>query len=114
MKQQKEFFANEEGFQTDVEALHWLETEGFHMHTRHKNVQTIEEVIEICESIATKNYFDTQDIAFDGIVVKIQELSIRTMLGETNHHPRWAMAYKFPTQQITTKLLSIDYQVGRT
>ncbi len=114
LKQQKEFFANEEGFQTDVEALHRLETEGFHMHTRHKNVQTIEEVMEICESIATKNYFDTQDIAFDGIVVKIQELAIRTMLGETNHHPRWAMAYKFPTQQITTKLLSIDYQVGRT
>lgn len=114
LRQQKEFFANEEWFQRDVEALHRLETEGFHMHTRHKNVQTIEEVVEICESIATKNYFDIQDIAFDGIVVKIQELAIRDMLGETNHHPRWAIAYKFPTQQITTKLLSIDYQVGRT
>lgn len=84
------------------------------MHPRHKNVQTIEEVVDICESIATKNYFDAQDIAFDGIVVKVQELAVRKLLGSTNHHPRWAMAYKFPAEQTTTQLLSIDYQVGRT
>lgn len=62
----------------------------------------------------TKQTFDKQDIDFDGIVVKINDLKTRELLGETNHHPRWAIAYKFPAQQIVTKLVSVDRQVGRT
>jgi DNA ligase (NAD+) len=81
------------------------------MHHWLKPVQTIDEVIGLCESGATKNYFDNEDIEFDGVVVKIHELPLRAMLGATNHHPRWAMAYKFPTKQVVTQILSIDYQV---
>ena len=81
------------------------------MHQWLKHVRTIHEVISLCESSATKNYFDSEDIEFDGIVVKINELALRGILGNTNHHPRWAMAYKFPTKQIVTQLLSVDYQV---
>jgi DNA ligase (NAD+) len=39
---------------------------------------------------------------------------VRAILGTTHHHPRWAMAYKFPSKQVVTKLLSISYQIGRT
>lgn len=81
------------------------------MHQWMKHVQTIEEVIAICESPTTKNYFDAEDIEFDGIVIKINELDIRQALGSTNHHPRWAMAYKFPAKQVVTRIVSVDYQV---
>lgn len=68
----------------------------------------------MCEAPSTKNYFDAEDIEFDGIVVKINERRARDILGNTHHHPRWAMAYKFPAKQITTRIVSVDYQVGRT
>ena len=84
------------------------------MHPWQKHVQTIDEVIALCESPSTKNHFDNEDIEFDGVVVKVHELPLRSMLGSTNHHPRWAMAYKFPTKQVVTRIMSIDYQVGRT
>ena len=98
----------------DTEALNWLQQQWFMMHSWQKHVQTIDEVIAICESPATKNYFDSEDIEFDGVVVKVHELALRQKLWSTNHHPRWAMAYKFPAKQIVTRINSVDYQVGRT
>nr|WP_319473244.1 NAD-dependent DNA ligase LigA [uncultured Sphaerochaeta sp.] len=50
----------------------------------------------------------------DGLVAKVNELEVRSQLGYTAHHPRWAMAYKFESPQAQTTLLSIDLQVGRT
>ncbi len=101
-------------FDTDIQALQRLVNQWFLMHQWAKHLQTIEEVIALCESTSTKNYFDAEDIEFDGIVVKVHELGLRAMLGSTNHHPRWAIAYKFPTKQVVTRITSIDYQVGRT
>jgi DNA ligase (NAD+) len=98
----------------DTEALTWLSQQWFMMHPWQKHVLHIDDVIAICESAATKNYFDNEDIEFDGVVVKVHELSLRSMLWSTNHHPRWAMAYKFPAKQIVTRINSVDYQVGRT
>lgn len=71
-------------------------------------------MISLCLDTHTKQTFDKQEIDFDGIVVKVNNIPLRAILGETNHHPRWAIAYKFPAQQIVTKLLSVDWQVGRT
>lgn len=102
------------GFETDTQALQWLWTQWFLMHPWVKYADNIDEVIAICDSVTTKNYFDAEDIEFDGVVVKIHELGIRTQLGTTNHHPRWAMAYKFPTKQVVTRIVSVDYQVWRT
>lgn len=45
---------------------------------------------------------------------KNAEFSLREILGATEHHPRWAIAYKFPAQQVASKILSVDFQVGRT
>ena len=50
----------------------------------------------------------------DGLVVKVNELSTREELGYTEHHPRWAIAYKFEAPQAQTQVLDIDVQVGRT
>jgi DNA ligase (NAD+) len=56
----------------------------------------------------------TLDFETDGVVIKLDELSRRAQLGATAKFPRWAVAYKFPTEQATTKLIRIDVNVGRT
>ena len=69
-------------------------------------------VIEFCRAWADKRLeleFDT-----DGVVVKLDDLEMRTRLGATAKFPRWATAFKFPAQQAHTKLLRIDVNVGRT
>ena len=64
------------------------------------------------------NYWDTErktlPFATDGIVIKVNELQYQQELGYTAKFPRWAVAYKFKAEQALTRLLSIDYQVGRT
>lgn len=77
---------------------------------------------KICRNIKEiKNYIDfwdrkRKDLPFptDGIVIKINELDAQRSLGYTAKSPRWAVAYKFKTEQALTPVLSIDYQVGRT
>ena len=71
-------------------------------------------MVSLCTDPHTKATFDKQEIDFDGIVVKVNEMQLREILGETNHHPRRAIAYKFPAKQVVTKLMSVDRQVGRT
>ena len=74
-----------------------------------KDVSEIEEYIE---------YWDAErkflPFATDGIVIKVNELAFQKTLGYTAKFPRWAVAYKFKAEQALTKLISIDYQVGRT
>jgi DNA ligase (NAD+) len=50
----------------------------------------------------------------DGLVIKVNETALQELLGQTSHHPRWAIAYKFKARQATTRLISVDFQVGRT
>ena len=50
----------------------------------------------------------------DGVVVKLDERAVQDQLGSTSHAPRWAIAYKYPPEEVTTKLLNIDVNVGRT
>ncbi len=57
---------------------------------------------------------DTYDYEIDGIVFKLDELSYRERLGVTAHHPRWALAWKFPSQEAHSVLLGVDWQTGRT
>ena len=50
----------------------------------------------------------------DGMVIKVNDLKLQDKLGITSHHPRWAIAYKFKARQGTSKLLAVEFQVGRT
>ena len=72
----------------------------------------IEQVLAFCEEWATKRQslkFDT-----DGVVVKVLDAAQRARLGATSKFPRWAIAFKFPAEQATTRLLRIEVNVGRT
>lgn len=76
----------------------------------------------VCKDIASvSTYCDNWQVQreaypfeIDGMVVKVNRLDLQDLCGYTSHHPRWAIAFKFKAKQATTKLLDIDYQVGRT
>lgn len=72
----------------------------------------IEEVIEKVQEWEEKR--DDYPYEIDGMVVKVNNLELQENLGATSHHPRWAIAFKFKAKETTTKLLGIEYQVGRT
>ena len=68
--------------------------------------------------IAWCNEFEIQrdDLPYeiDGMVIKVNDFALQDKMGMTSHHPRWAIAYKFKARQATTRLLTVEYQVGRT
>ncbi len=57
---------------------------------------------------------DNLPYEIDGMVIKVNNLQLQDELGMTSHHPRWAIAFKFKARQATTKLIGVEYQVGRT
>jgi len=72
----------------------------------------IGEVIAYCRDWDEHRH--AMDFDTDGVVVKVDDLALRARLGATSKFPRWAVAYKFPAQQATTRLLAIEVNVGRT
>lgn len=102
------------GFNTHHESIEFLGSLGFKVPaTGHetKVCKNIQEVIAFCNEWQEKR--DTYEYEIDGIVVKVNELDIQSQCGYTSHHPRWAVAFKFKAKQATTKLLDIEYQVGK-
>lgn len=99
-------------FTTHKDALDAAESWGLPVSDKRKICRSIEEIEEFI------TYWDTErknlPYATDGIVIKVNELPYQQELGYTAKFPRWAVAYKFKAEQALTKLLSIDYQVGRT
>ncbi len=99
-------------FQTHDQALKAAESWGLPVSDKRRTCKSIEEIEEFI------NYWDTErktlPFATDGIVIKVNELPYQEELGYTAKFPRWAVAYKFKAEQALTKLLGIDYQVGRT
>jgi DNA ligase (NAD+) len=77
-----------------------------------KICETAEEVSEFLEQWDAKRH--SFHIETDGMVVKVNDLKMQEQCGSTSHHPRWAIAYKFAAKQAQSKLLEVDYQVGRT
>ncbi|MBX2845109.1 MAG: NAD-dependent DNA ligase LigA [Saprospiraceae bacterium] len=86
---------------------------GFKVPTEERGLfKSMDEVIAFTSFWEDKR--DDYNYEIDGLVVKVDDYRLQTKIGATSHHPRWAMAYKFKAKQATTKLLDIDYQVGRT
>ena len=77
-----------------------------------KIVQGIDGIINHIKEFETLR--DQLPYEIDGMVIKVNDLSLQDKLGMTSHHPRWAIAYKFKARQATSKLLSVEFQVGRT
>lgn len=77
-----------------------------------KIVKGINSVIEYVNLFESKR--DGLPYEIDGMVIKVNDLTLQDKLGMTSHHPRWAIAFKFKARQATSKLLSVSYQVGRT
>lgn len=86
---------------------------GFRSPEKEKKVVTgIDGVIKYCAEYEAKR--DSLPYEIDGMVIKVNDLDLQDKLGMTTHHPRWAIAYKFKARQATSKLLDVEFQVGRT
>ena len=104
--------AGRKPFPTHWEALNWMEKAGFRVNPRKKLCKSIDEVIDFANDQETKR--DELGYEIDGLVVKINSTALQDDFGTTSKAPRWAIAYKYPARQASTKVLSITVQVGRT
>ena len=77
-----------------------------------KVVKGIEGIIKYVADFEAKR--DELPYEIDGMVIKVNDLDLQERLGMTSHHPRWAIAYKFKARQASSKLLGVEFQVGRT
>ena len=86
---------------------------GFKSPVKEKKICSgIQEVIKYCREYEAKR--DDLPYEIDGMVVKVNDVSIQDRLGMTTHHPRWAIAFKFKARQATSRLNAVEFQVGRT
>jgi DNA ligase (NAD+) len=93
--------------------LEMLTALGFRSPVKEKKVyKNIQEVIEHISEFEQGR--DDLPYEIDGMVIKVNDLHLQDEMGMTSHHPRWAIAYKFKARQATTKLLTVEFQVGRT
>ena len=75
-------------------------------------VKGIDAVIKVINDFENKR--DDLPYEIDGMVIKVNDLELQDKLGMTSHHPRWAIAFKFKARQATSKLLAVEFQIGRT
>ncbi len=94
------------------DALKKLEEWGFFVPHDYIKATNLDEIMDFILDWGVKRFDFPYDT--DGIVVKVNEFDIQKKLGNTAKAPRWAMAYKFPAERKLTRLISVDFQVGRT
>lgn len=97
---------------THWEILESLKTLGFKVNPLIKRCRNIEDALEFHREIEEKR--EKLDYEIDGVVLKVNFLRLQEELGEISRSPRWAIAYKFPPRQETTKVIDIQVGVGRT
>lgn len=100
------------GIKTHLEALQFMGDLGFKINPHNKLVKNIDEIISYIEKEAETRKSLSYEI--DGIVIKVNDVSLQEKLGNTAKYPRWAVAYKFPAEEVLTKLTDIIFTVGRT
>jgi DNA ligase (NAD+) len=97
---------------TQEEVLEYFEELGFQVNPERKFARNMDEIWEFIEEATRLR--DELPYDIDGVVVKVNNLAEQEELGFTVKAPRWAIAYKFPAEQAETKILSVDWTVGRT
>jgi len=97
--------------QTQSQLLAWLKRAGFPV----QDVTVLEDVDALLDHyryiLAIRPHLDYE---IDGVVYKVNELSLHALLGERSRSPRWAIAHKFPAEEAQTRVLDVEFQVGRT
>jgi len=99
-------------FPTHWESLDWLDKAGFRVNPHRKLAKTIDEVIDFANEKEALR--DELGYEIDGLVVKVNSTALQDEFGATSKAPRWAIAYKYPARQASTKVLDIFVSVGRT
>lgn len=101
-----------EQLETHDESIALLGDLGFKIPTVERKVcKNIQEVAAFCQKWQDER--EQYPYEIDGMVVKVNNRQLQERIGYTSHHPRWAIAYKFRAKQATTKLLNVEYQVGK-
>ena len=99
-------------FKNHSDHLDMLRQLGFKVPKEGQKVaKNINEVVKFVADF--ENQRDSLDYEIDGMVVKVNDLEVQESVGYTQHHPRWAIAYKFKAKQATTTLLDVEYQIGK-
>ena len=104
-------------FTNDSEAIDWLESN--QIAAAGNEVVEGEDDYAVSQAIlqVTKRWTQNRVSAhweIDGVVIKLDDLAKRELLGQTAHHPRWALAWKFPPEEASTVVMGVDWQTGRT
>ena len=97
---------------TDWQALSALRAWGFQTPERIETAETVDEIAQYYHDYDQRR--DDLGYEIDGIVIKVNKLDLRRVLGHTSHHPRWAMALKFRPRRVAAGIRDIDTQIGRT
>lgn len=99
-------------FQTQVHKLKVSKLLGMKVNNYFQTYSSIEDVIKFCEGWIGER--KNLPYAIDGVVIKVNDISLQNRAGNTSHGPRWAIAYKFPAEEVQTYIKDISIQVGRT
>jgi DNA ligase (NAD+) len=106
------FRGNQKMFSTHLENFEWLARNGFNVNPNRRLCANFDELAAFIAEMEPKR--DELDYEIDGVVIKVNSTALQEEFGATTKAPRWAIAYKYPARQSTTKLLDIQIQVGRT
>ncbi len=110
------FYSNgyEEGLKvaSQTELVEFLRGCGMLTNYVFEKASSYEQIKEIIERIGRQRA--SYDFLIDGVVIKVNDFALREKLGYTDKFPKWAVAYKFDAEQVTTELLDVEWQVGRT
>lgn len=103
---------NDSSIKTHYDGIKSLKKLGFKTNPNVEICKNIDEVIKYIEKWETKRF--ELDYATDGVVIKVNNLALQEELGFTSRAPKWATAFKFPPEEVNTKLLDIEINVGKT
>ncbi|MDY3052190.1 MAG: NAD-dependent DNA ligase LigA [Ndongobacter sp.] len=105
-------YAEETLFSTETEMLAFLRENHFKVHPFLRRCTSVDEVLNVLEEVSGLRR--RLDVLTDGVVIKIDDLKTREVLGFTAKFPRWAIAFKFEAEERTTTLERVEWNVGRT